>query len=250
MSESQERSEEGTATAPSTDPRGVTRWRRSALVAVPAVIAISAMAVAMTEGALAANLSLTAVPFTLSSNTMAAPKGLGAVMTTVNAGANPTAVTEVGLAKAGLDGICIHATQSVNLPVVGTVGTWSLNITSPAAATPLTTAQLDAGQGLQASNLILDGGAITGASATLNATATTPNQIGAGADSANIKNSGITDGSTGQFGLDATGGETDISGLKAHANGATLGGAITLPNLNIALVNGDTAGKGANGGDC
>ncbi|GAA1983499.1 hypothetical protein GCM10009738_73080 [Kitasatospora viridis] len=219
-------------------------------MAVPAAVAITAMAMAMTEGALAANLSLTAVPFTLSSTTVAAPKGLGTVMTTVNAGSNPAAVSEVGLPKAGLDGVCIHATQSVNLPLVGTVGTWSLNITSPAAATPLTTAQLDAGQGLQASNLILDGNAITGASATLNASGTTPNTIGAAADSANIKNSGITDGSAGQFGLDATGGETDISGLKANANGATLGGAITLPNLSISLVNGDTAGKGTGGSDC
>ncbi|WP_246213965.1 hypothetical protein [Kitasatospora viridis] len=105
---------------------------------MPAAVAITAMAMAMTEGALAANLSLTAVPFTLSSTTVAAPKGLGTVMTTVNAGSNPAAVSEVGLPKAGLDGVCIHATQSVNLPLVGTVGTWSLNITSPAAATPLT----------------------------------------------------------------------------------------------------------------
>ncbi|TWF91572.1 hypothetical protein [Kitasatospora viridis] len=50
--------------------------------------------------------------------------------------------------------------------------------------------------------------------------------------------------------MDATGGETDISGLKANANGATLGGAITLPNLSISLVNGDTAGKGTGGSDC
>lgn len=231
------------------EPKGVTRWRRSALVALPATALIAAMTVAMTQGVLAANLSLSSVPFTLSSATVAAPKGLGTVMTTVTAG-SPTAAAEVGLPKAGLDGVCIHATQSVNLPVVGTVGTWSLNISSPAAATPLTPAQLAAGQGLQASNLVLDGQAVKGASATLNATATTPNTIGAAADSANIKNSGITDGTAGQFALDASGGETDISGLKANANGATIGGALTLPNLSIALVNGDTAGKGTGGGDC
>ncbi|MFJ8045946.1 cholesterol esterase [Kitasatospora sp. NPDC096147] len=231
------------------EPRGVTRWRRSALIAVPATCAIAAMTLAMVQGVLAANLSLTSVPFTLSSNTVAAPKGLGAVMTTVTAG-SPTAAAEVGLPKAGLDGICIHAVQSVNLPVVGTVGTWSLNISSPAAATPLTSAQLASGQGIQANNLILDAQSVKGATATLNATATTPNQIGAAADSANIKGTGITDGTAGQFGLDATGGQTDISGLKANANGATIGGAITLPDLAINLANGDTAGKGAGGGDC
>ncbi|MGW4650509.1 DUF6230 family protein [Kitasatospora sp. NPDC004289] len=231
------------------ESRGVTRWRRSALIAVPATAAIAAMTLAMAQGVLAANLSLTSVPFTLSSNTVAASKGLGAVMTTVTAG-SPTAAAEVGLPKAGLDGICIHAVQSVNLPVVGTIGTWSMNISSPAAATPLTTAQLAAGQGIQANNLILDAQSVKGATATLNATAATPNQIGAAADSANIKGTGITDGTAGQFGLDATGGQTDILGLKANANGATIGGAITLPNLAINLANGDTAGKGAGGGDC
>jgi hypothetical protein len=231
------------------DPRGVTRWRRSALVALPATALVVGMTVAMTEGVLAANLSLTSVPFTLTSTTVAAPKGLGTVLTTVTAGSS-TAAAEVGLPKAGLDGVCIHAVQSVNLPVIGTVGTWSLNISSPGAATPLTTAQLAAGQGIQANNLVLDAQAVKGASATLNATATTPNQIGAAADSANIKGTGITDGTTGQFGLDATGGETDISGLSANANGATIGGAMTLPNLSIALANGDTAGKGAGGGNC
>ncbi|MFB9370932.1 DUF6230 family protein [Kitasatospora sp. NPDC001664] len=231
------------------ESRGVTRWRRSALIAVPATAAVAAMTLAMAQGVLAANLSLTSVPFTLSSNTVAASKGLGAVMTTVTAG-SPTAAAEVGLPKAGLDGICIHAVQSVNLPVVGTIGTWSMNISSPAAATPLTTAQLAAGQGIQANNLILDAQSVKGATATLNATAATPNQIGAAADSANIKGTGITDGTAGQFGLDATGGQTDILGLKANANGATIGGAITLPNLAINLANGDTAGKGAGGGDC
>ncbi|RKE22382.1 cholesterol esterase [Streptomyces sp. TLI_171] len=240
--------EPGTAAAAPAH-RGVTRWRRSALVALPATAVVAAMTVAMAQGVLAANLSLTSVPFTLSSNTVAAPKGIGAVLTTITAG-NSTAAAEVGLPKAGLDGICIHAVQSVNLPVIGTIGTWSLNITSPAATTPLTTAQLAAGQGLQANNLILDAQAVKGASATLNATAATPNQIGAAADSANIKGAGITDGTAGQFGLDATGGETDITGLRANANGATIGGAITLPNLAINLANGDTAGKGAGGSDC
>ncbi|SEM00922.1 cholesterol esterase [Streptacidiphilus jiangxiensis] len=232
------------------EPRGVTRWRRSALLAVPAVGAVAGMTVAMVSGALAANLSLSSVPFTLTSNTVAAPSGLGTVLDTVTTGTTSTASAEVGLPKAGLDGICIHAVQSVNLPVVGTVGTWSLNISSPAAATPLTPAQLAAGQGLQATNLILNAQAIKAGSATLNATATTPNVIGAAADGAGVRTSGITDGTAGQFGLDAGGGEADLSSLNANANGATLGGAITLPNMNIALVNGDTAGKGANGGNC
>lgn len=68
------------------ETRGVTRWRRSAFLAVPATAAVAAMATAMVQGALAANLSLTSVPFTLSSRTVAAPQGIGAVMHTIDAG--------------------------------------------------------------------------------------------------------------------------------------------------------------------
>ncbi|MFC9735585.1 DUF6230 family protein [Streptomyces roseolus] len=221
------------------EPRGVTRWRRSALLAVPACAAVAAMATAMVQGALAANLSLTSVPFTLSSKTVAAPQGIGAVMHTIDAG-GPKGAAQVGIAKAGLDGICVHATQSVNLPVIGSLGTWSLNISSPAAATPLTSDQLANGAGLQANKLILDAQALKAATATLNATDATPNVIGAAADGAGIKATGIQDGAAGQFGLDATGGRTDISNLNADANGATIAGAITLPDLAIAIKHGDT----------
>ncbi|MEU0400046.1 DUF6230 family protein [Streptomyces sp. NPDC006197] len=220
------------------ETRGVTRWRRSAFLAVPATAAVAAMATAMVQGALAANLSLTSVPFTLSSKTVAAPQGIGAVMHTIDAGGAKGAA-EVGIAKAGLDGICVHAVQSVNLPVIGSLGTWSLNISSPAAATPLTSDQLVAGAGLQANKLVLDAQALKAATATLNASDTTPNVIGAAADGAGIKGTGINDGTPGQFGLDATGGRTDIKNLNADANGATIAGAITLPDLAIGIAHGD-----------
>lgn len=220
------------------ETRGVTRWRRSALLALPATVAVGAMVTAMMQGALAANLSLTSVPFTLSSKTVAAPNGIGAVLHTVDAGGAKSAA-EVGIAKAGLDGLCVHAVQSVNLPVIGDLGTWSLNISSPAAATPLTPEQLAAGEGLQANKLILDAQSLKAATATLNASDTTPNVIGAAADGAGIKGTGINDGTPGQFGLDATGGQTNIKNLNANANGATISGAITLPDLSIAVAHGD-----------
>ncbi|WP_431780577.1 DUF6230 family protein [Streptomyces chumphonensis] len=218
--------------------RGVTRWRRSAALALPAGIAVGAMTAAMVQGALAANLSLTSVPFTLSSKTVAAPDGIGAIMNSVDAGGEK-AVAQVGLPRAGLDGICVHATQSVNLPVIGDLGTWSLNIHSPAADTPLTPEQLASGDGLQANKLVLDAQAVNAATATLNASTVTPNTIGAAADSQNIKDTGLTGGTPGQFGLDATGGRTDLNGLAADANGATISGAITLPDLSIGIKHGD-----------
>ncbi|WP_185893624.1 DUF6230 family protein [Streptomyces sp. WAC08241] len=220
------------------ETRGVTRWRRSVFLALPATVAIGAMATAMVQGALAANLSLTSVPFTLSSKTVAAPQGIGAVMHTVDAG-GPKGSAEVGLAKAGLDGICVHAVQSVDLPVIGSLGTWSLNISSPAAATPLTSEQLVAGGGLQANKLVLDAQALKASTATLHAADGSPNVIGAAADSAGIKSTGINDGTAGQFGLDATGGRTDIKNLNADANAATISGAITLPDLAIGIAHGD-----------
>ncbi|MET9929676.1 MULTISPECIES: cholesterol esterase [unclassified Streptomyces] len=220
------------------ETRGVTRWRRSVFLALPATVAVGAMATAMVQGALAANLSLTSVPFTLSSKTVAAPQGIGAVMHTVDAG-GPKGSAEVGLAKAGLDGICVHAVQSVDLPVIGSLGTWSLNISSPAAATPLTSEQLVAGGGLQANKLVLDAQALKASTATLHAADGSPNVIGAAADSAGIKSTGINDGTAGQFGLDATGGRTDIKNLNADANAATISGAITLPDLAIGIAHGD-----------
>lgn len=230
--------EETRRTAP--EPRGVTRWRRSVFLALPAGAAVAGMATAMVQGALAANLSLTSVPFTLSSRTVAAPTGIGAVMHTVDAGGAKGAA-EVGIAQAGLDGLCVHATQSVDLPVIGSLGTWSLNISSPAAATPLTPDQLAGGAGLQARKLILDAQALKTSKATLTASDTTPNVIGAAADGSGIKGSGIDDGTPGQFGLDATGGRTTIEGLKADANGATIAGAITLPDLTIGIAHGTTS---------
>ncbi|WP_406859107.1 DUF6230 family protein [Streptomyces sp. HUAS MG47] len=222
------------------ETRGVTRWRRSACLAIPAAAAVGGMVTAMMQGALAANLSLSSVPFTLSSKTVAAPNGIGSVLHGIDAGGQKAAA-EVGLAKAGLDGICVHATQEVNLPIVGGLGTWSLNISSPEAATPLTHDQLAAGEGLQATKLILDSQALEASTATLNASDATPNVIGAAADSANIKTTGIQDGTPGQFGLDATGGRTDIRNLDADANGATIAGAITLPNLKIGVAHGDSS---------
>ncbi|MFI8826242.1 DUF6230 family protein [Streptomyces sp. NPDC053431] len=239
MNEEIRESEELGAVGSGRDTRGVTRWRRSLFLALPAGAAVAGMATAMVQGALAANLSLTSVPFTLSSRTVAAPTGIGAVMHTIDAGGAKGAA-EVGIAQAGLDGLCVHATQSVNLPVVGSLGTWSLNISSPAAATPLTPDQLAAGEGLQARKLILDAQALKASKATLNASDTTPNVIGAAADGNGIKGAGINDGTAGQFGLDATGGRTTIESLKADANGATIAGAITLPNLAIDIAHGNT----------
>ncbi|MCZ0978909.1 DUF6230 family protein [Streptomyces diastatochromogenes] len=86
---------------------------------------------------------------------------------------------------------------------------------------------------------MLDAQALKAAKATLNASDTTPNVIGAAADGAAIKGTGINDGTPGQFGLDATGGRTDIANLNADANGATIAGAITLPDLAIGIAQGD-----------
>ncbi|MGA5226432.1 DUF6230 family protein [Streptomyces koyangensis] len=217
---------------------GVTRWRRSVVLAAPAGLAVAGMAAAMLQGALAANLSLTNVPFTLSSKTVAAPGGIAAALTTVDTGSNTTA-TSVGIPKAGLDGICVHAAQKIGLPVVGDLGTWSLNISSPEAKTPLTTGELASGKGLQANKLVLDAQAVKAARAKLNASESSPNVIGAAADSPTMRGAGIKDGVPGQFGLDATGGLTDIRRLHADANGATLSGTITLPDLTIGLAHGD-----------
>ncbi|MFC7466596.1 hypothetical protein ACFQVA_01515 [Actinomadura keratinilytica] len=144
------------------------------------------MAAAMLQGALAANLSLTNVPFTLSSKTVAAPGGIAAALTTVDTGKNTTA-TSVGIPKAGLDGICVHAAQKIGLPVVGDLGTWSLNISSPEAKTPLTTGDLASGKGLQANKLVLDAQAVKAAQAKLNASESSPNVIGAAADSPTMR---------------------------------------------------------------
>ncbi|MCD0451788.1 hypothetical protein LO762_21695 [Actinocorallia sp. API 0066] len=205
------------------------------------------MATAMVQGALAANLSLTNVPFSLSSDTMAAPGGMAVVMTGIGSDGDTAtgAAAEVGVPKAGLDGICVHATQSVKIGGLD-LGTYSLNISSP--ATGATASQLASGAaGLQANNLILNAQSVTAAKATLdNAGGTAPpTTIGASADSINSGTSGIKDGAAGAFGLSATGGQATVENLLASANGATLGGSITLPDLRIALAVGDTQGTGA-----
>ncbi|HSV41216.1 MAG TPA: hypothetical protein VLI04_20815, partial [Nocardioidaceae bacterium] len=65
--------------------RGVTRWRRSLFIAGPAALAVSAMTVAVLQGALAVNFAVTDKPLVVtSSKPVIANGGIAAIMSSVN----------------------------------------------------------------------------------------------------------------------------------------------------------------------
>jgi hypothetical protein len=217
--------------------RGVTRWRRSAMVAIPSAAIVGGLAVALVNGALVSAISLTNTPFTITSDAFGSASDVGVIMNTQNVGGTTTGATEVGVTKAGLDGVCVQASQSFTVGTT-TFGPYYLTISTPSSgATPATLAAGTAGD--QVSNLILNSkglttptnGTTTG-SFTLEGSSTSPSVIGQ--DASTITAGGITGGATGAFGLDSPSGAQAVN-LDASAYDATVAGTFALPNLTLGI---------------
>src|SRR5437016_578178 len=96
--------------------KGVTRWRRSAIIAVPAAVVVTGMATAMVQGVLAASLSVSGQDFKIGSDNIDAQKGLavtaGTYSTTSSATAGGDAAVQVPQADLP-QGICISVHQNI-----------------------------------------------------------------------------------------------------------------------------------------
>lgn len=210
--------------------RGVTRWRRSAVIAVPAAAAVAGMAAAMLNGVLAANLAISNTDFTLKAAGVTTDhNGLSLVAQSIHRSTGTTSgtdkgVAEVGITQATLNNMCVAAHQT--LPIVGA---FDVKLTLPGTATT-------------ANNLILNADSLSAQSATLQGSSSNP--IILGQDAAQVGN-GITNGAAGAFGLvsgDSSSTSTlpgsTLGTLNANAQSATIGGSLSLTSggLNISVA--------------
>lgn len=212
-----------------------TRWGRSTLAAVPAVLAIGALGSALAGGALAAGFNVTHQPFTLTSNGVAGD-GFGAIVNTPAVGApdgktrTDIGMTRVGFSDAGLAGLCGVVHQSfAGLP-------YSLLLTAGQEVK-------DGASGgftpdIAAKNLYLQ-------ATDLRSRGTTRLEntvIGQSADQVEVAGKPLAGAQPGGFGLGSAGGEggatISLRGLDAKAHAAEIAGSMELPGLNLRVVPG------------
>ncbi|MFK0049581.1 DUF6230 family protein [Streptomyces sp. NPDC090741] len=195
------------------DPDGIggregrVHWRKSAAVAVPAVLAVGAMAVVMAQGALAASFAVSGTAFQVSSSKLSS-KGLASYVQTdrsVDGKGHPVAL--LGIGEATLTDICQSA--EVDTPL----GTVVFKLTAGGPAGEVT-----------ASELVIDGedldGDATFGTAQIGRDASTLDQV------AGVK------GEPGKFGLQA--GDIEVVGVKSHAWSAT-GGNFRLKGMRVSV---------------
>ncbi|MEU9256376.1 DUF6230 family protein [Streptomyces sp. NPDC048270] len=197
----------GTGTGRGRPREGRVRWRKTALVAVPAVAAVGALAVVMAQGALAASFAVSGTSFQVSSSRLSS-KGLASFVQTdrsVDGKGHPVAL--LGIGEATLSDICQAAEARTPL------GTVVFKLTAGGPAGEVT-----------ASNLVIDGEDLQG-----DATFGTA-QIGR--DASTLDRVDGIKGEPGQFGLQA--GDIEVVGVRSRAWSAT-GGNFRLKGLRLSV---------------
>jgi Family of unknown function (DUF6230) len=197
-------------------PPGRVRWRRFALIFVPA-IGITGLLLGLTaEGALASSFSISGQQFEVSADSLTGTgfQQFGTVDEEV--GNKPVAVAESEIGSAHISNLC----QSVvaNFPLG--LGTYTLRITAGTGSTPVS-----------ASSLIIDANQLSGSTATFN-------NINIGQDASTLNAiPGVPDGAAGTFGQQASG--ISITDLRQTAY-STSAGTFTLPGFSLSLSAGAT----------
>ncbi|MBT2543004.1 cholesterol esterase [Streptomyces sp. ISL-44] len=186
---------------------GRVHWKKTAVVAMPAVVAVGAMAMIMAQGALAASFAVSGTSFQVSSSKLSS-KGLASYVQTdrsVDGKGHPVAL--LGIGEATLTDICQAA--EVGTPL----GTVVFKLTAGGPAGEVT-----------ATNLVIDGEDLNG-----DATFGTA-QIGR--DASTLDQVDGVKGEPGKFGLQA--GDIEVVGVKSHAWSAT-GGNFRLKGLKLSV---------------
>lgn len=184
---------------------GRTNWKKTAVVALPAVLAVGAMASVMAEGALAASFAVSGTSFQVSSGKLTS-QGLSSYVQVdrdVDGKGHPVAL--LGIGDATLSDICQAA--EVKTPV----GTVVFKLTAGG----------DAGN-VTASNLIIDGEDLVGDARFGTA------QIGR--DASTLDEVPGVKGEKGKFGLQA--GDIEVAKVRSHAWSAT-GGNFRLKGMRV-----------------
>jgi hypothetical protein len=213
-------------------PRGGTRWRRTALVLAPALVAMGVLVVATVRGPIPLNLVVAGQDLKLTSNGAAVklPDGLTMYPSTIQMknGGETRGVVIVGLPEAILTkGLCISLV--VKFPVVGEY-TIRLHTSGETTAKEMT---LDA-SGIQTESTTL---------APIFADGKLQVPITIGKDARQM--AGAEDAPADRFGIEALG-AGGISGLRASAQGAIISGTVKLDGLSAKLH----PGSGVENGEC
>ncbi|MET3985168.1 DUF6230 family protein [Streptomyces sp. PvR034] len=189
-------------------PEGRINWKKTAVAALPAFVAVGAMAMVMAQGALAASFAVSGTSFQVSSSNLSS-KGLSSYVQTdrsVDGKGHPVAL--LGIGEATLSDICQSA--SVDTPVGKVV--FKLTAGGPAG-------------NVTANNLIIDGEDLTGDARFGTA------QIGR--DASTLDQVPGVKGEAGKFGLQA--GDIEVAGVRSHAWSAT-GGDFRLKGLKLDVA--------------
>ena len=184
-------------------PRGKVRWRRFAMVAVPAGVVAGILVGLTAEGAIASSISVSGQEYTVTASTLTG-QGFEQFGGTVNQGNGQQPVVISGIHQAKLYNLC----QSVK------VGPVTLRLTAGSGGNPAV-----------ADNLIVDASGQTGSVAVFN-------NIAIGQDAGTLTDDPGTDGTSGGFGQQAT--SMSISNLRQQT-WLTTAGTFTLPGLTIGF---------------
>jgi len=209
---SHRRAKSGAARAP-----GRVRWRRFAIMFVPAA-GVTALLLGLTaNGALASSFSISGQQFKVSADSLTGTQGFQQFGTIdYTAGHTPIPVAESEIGHAEITNLC----QSV-VTNLGPLGDWTLKITAGNNGTPVS-----------ADSLIIDANQLSGSTATFS-------NINIGQDASTLGDvSGGATGAAGTFGQEATG--VTISGLQQTAY-STSAGTFTLPGFSLSFSSGANA---------
>jgi hypothetical protein len=190
-----------------TSPEGRTSWRKSAVVAVPAVLAVGALATVMAQGALAASFAVSGTNFQVSSGKLTSSGLSSYVHTDRDTDGKGHPVALLGIGRARLADICQSA--RVRTPV----GTVVFKLTAGGKAGEVT-----------ADSLVIDGEDLVGDARFGTA------QIGR--DAGTLDAVPGVKGPKGKFGLQA--GDIEVAGVRSHAWSAT-GGNFRLKGLRLGV---------------
>ena len=186
-----------------TPSQGRVKWRRFALVAVPAVIVAGALIGLTAEGAIASSISVSGEQYLITASKLTG-----------------TGFEQFGGQVAGTSGTqpviisAIHSATLTNLCQSVSIGPITLHLTAGGGGTPVT-----------AQNLVVDASGQTGSQAVFH-------NISIGLDSGTLNEDPGADGASGGFGQQAD--SMEIDNLVQHT-WLTTAGTFTLPDLSLGF---------------
>lgn len=182
---------------------GRVKWRRFAIVAVPAVVVAGALIGLTAEGAIASSISVSGQEYLITASKLTGT-GFEQFGGTVSgaSGSQPVIVS------------AIHSATLTNLCQSVTIGPISLHLTAGGSGTPVS-----------AQNLVVDASGQTGSEAVFH-------NISIGLDSGTLSEDPGAEGAPGGFGQQAD--SMEIDNLVQHT-WLTTAGTFTLPNLSLGF---------------